>query len=78
MIKNIKIKILKKGDVKNMKLSKEQLVEELEVIEGDLLTAYLMSPVGMKGSKTSDKVKLSKDRLHQIIKILKDEMEGEE
>ena len=61
-----------------MKLSKEQLVEELEAIEGDLLTAYLMRPMAMNGSKTSDKVKLSKDRLHQIIKILKDEMEGEE
>ena len=61
-----------------MKLSKERLVEELETIEGDLLTAYLMCPMVMNGSKTSDKVKLSKDRLHQIIKILKDEMEGEE
>ena len=60
-----------------MKLSKEQLVEELEAIEGDLLTAYLLYPMEMNGSKTSDKVKLSKDRLHQIIKILKDEMEGE-
>ena len=61
-----------------MKLSKERLVEELEAIEGDLLTAYLTCPMEMNGSKTSDKVKLSKDRLHQIIKILKDEMEGEE
>ena len=60
-----------------MKFSKEQLVEELEAIEGDLLTAYLMCPMGMNGSKTSNKVKLSKDRLHQIIKILKDEMEAE-
>ena len=58
-----------------MKLSKERLVEELELIEGDLLTAYLMCPTGLNGSKTSNKVKLSKDRLHQIIKILKDEME---
>ena len=57
-----------------MKLSKEQLVEELELIEGDLLTAYLMCPMGLNGSKTSDKVKLSKDRLHQIIEILKDEI----
>ena len=61
-----------------MKLSKEQLVEGLEAIEGDLLTAYLMHPMEFNGSKTSDKVKLSKDRLHQIIEILKDEMEGEE
>ena len=61
-----------------MKLSKERLVEELEAIEGDLLTAYLICPMGLNGSKTSDKVKLSKDRLHQIIKILKGEMEGEE
>ena len=61
-----------------MKLSNEQLIEELEVIEGDLLTAYLMYPMAMNGSKTSNKVKLSKDRLHQIIEILKDEMEGEE
>ena len=61
-----------------MKLSIERLVEELEVIEGDLLTAYLMCPMEFNGSKTSDKVKLSKDRLHQIIEILKDEMEGEE
>ena len=61
-----------------MKLSKERLVEGLEAIEGDLLTAYLMCPTGLNGSKTSDKVKLSKDRLHQIIEILKDEMEGEE
>ena len=61
-----------------MKLSKERLVEELEAIEGDLLTAYLMCPMEFNGSKTSDKVKLSKDRLHQIIEILKDEMEGEE
>ena len=60
-----------------MKLSKEQLIEELEVIEGDLLTAYLMCPMEFNGSKTSDKVKSSKDRLHQIVKILKDEMEGE-
>ena len=61
-----------------MKLSKERLVEGLEAIEGDLLTAYLMCPSGLGGSKTSDKVKMSKDRLHQIIEILKDEMEGEE
>ena len=60
-----------------MKISKERLVEELEVIEGDLLTAYLLCPMELNGSKTSDKVKLSKDRLHQIIKILKDDMEGE-
>ena len=60
-----------------MKLSNEQLIEELEVIEGDLLTAYLMCPMAMNGSKTSDKVKSSKDRLHQIVKILKDEMEKE-
>ena len=57
-----------------MKLSKEQLVKELELVEGYLLTAYLMCPMGMNGSKTSDKVKLSKDRLHQIIEILKDEI----
>ena len=55
-----------------MKLSKERLVEELELIEGDLLTAYLMCPMEFNGSKTSDKVKLSKDRLHQIVEILKD------
>ena len=61
-----------------MKLSKERLVEELEAIEGDLLTAYLMCPMEFNGSTTSDKVELSKDRFHQIIKILKDEMEGEE
>ena len=61
-----------------MKLSKKQLIEELELIECDLLTAYLMCPMGMNGSKTSNKVKLSKDRLHQIIEILKDEMEGDE
>ena len=60
-----------------MKLSKERLVEELETIEGDLLTAYLMCPMGLNGSKTSDKVKSSKDRLHQIVKILKDELEGD-
>ena len=61
-----------------MNFTKEHLVEELELIEGDLLTAYLMCPTEMNGSKTSDKVKLSKDRLHQIVEILKDEMEGEE
>ena len=61
-----------------MKFSNERLVEELEVIEGDLLTAYLMCPMEFNGSKTSSKVKSSKDRLHQIIKILKDEMEAEE
>ena len=57
-----------------MKLSNERLVEELEAIEGDLLTAYLLCPMEMNGSKTSDKVKLSKDRLHQIIEILKDDI----
>ena len=61
-----------------MKLSKERLVEELEAIEGDLLTAYLLCPMEMNGSKTSDKVKSSKDRLRQIVEMLKDEMEGEE
>ena len=57
-----------------MKLSNEQLVEELEAIEGDLLTAYLTCPMGFNGSKTSDKVKLSKDRLHQIVEMLKDDI----
>ena len=59
-----------------MKFSNERLVEELELIEGDLLTAYLLCPMEMNGSKTSEKVKLSKDRLRQIIEILKDEMEA--
>ena len=54
-----------------MKLSKERLVEELELIEGDLLTAYLMCPMAMNGSKTSDKVKLSKDTRVTFIQWVK-------